>query len=84
MSFFSHIKVKKFNPKTLELTDKEKSAYYKDIICGLVPNPFLIKFLRRIYYILRNDKKDIKRFKRITKKSKPIKKDYVDKIGGET
>ncbi|MBC5744960.1 hypothetical protein FMM74_015605 [Lachnospiraceae bacterium MD308] len=58
--FFSHIKVKTLNLNTLELTDKEKTTYYKDIIRELIRNPLLIKFLRRIYYILRNDKKGYK------------------------
>lgn len=58
--FFSHIKVKKLNLQTLELTDKAKSAYYKDVIRELIKNPLLIKFLRRVYYILRNDRKGYK------------------------
>lgn len=55
--FFSHIKVKKYNPVTHELTNKEYVSDIKDVIRGLIRSERMMKFARSIYYTLRGDKK---------------------------
>ena len=55
--FFSHIKVKKYNPVTHELTNKEYVSNIKDIIRGLIRSERMMKFARSVYYTLRGDKK---------------------------
>ena len=55
--FFSHIKVKKYNPVTHELTNKEYVSNIKDIVRGLIRSERMMKFARSVYYTLRGDKK---------------------------
>jgi len=55
--FFSHIKVKKYNPVTHELTNKEYVSVIKDVVRGMIRSERMMKFARNIYYTLRGDKK---------------------------
>ena len=55
--FFSHIKVKKYNPHTGELTDKQFVSIIKERVRSLIHSARIMSIARRIYYILRKDKK---------------------------
>lgn len=55
--FFSHIKVKKYNPVTHELTNKEYVSNIKDAVRGMIRSERMMKFARSVYYTLRGDKK---------------------------
>ena len=63
--FFSHIKPKKYNPATHELTETTVSVRLKDKVKCLVKNPVLYRMCRYMYYVLRGDGKGLKEIRKL-------------------
>ena len=54
---FSHVKIKRYNPVTYELVDKDYISIIKERIRACLHSERSRKFARKIYYFLRHDEK---------------------------
>ena len=76
--FFSHIKVKEFNPDTYELIDKNMVSKNKDRIREIIKNPKIIYFLKNIYYVLQRDPKGLQEIRSEHQEKMHLKKLLTD------
>ena len=78
--FFSHIKVKRYNPATHELTNKEYVSNVKDVIRGMIRSERMMKFARNVYYTLRGDKKGRQEIAEQYHQKEALKKEYLKTV----